>query len=81
VGYNKLIIFAGNYQQACDWAYEHGFRRRDAFMYPEDAYQLRGRRNAQAIIVGTFWDTRRPEMIEEMLQVAKYLNYKWVDEP
>jgi hypothetical protein len=42
---------------------------------------LRGRRNAQAIIVGTFWDTRRPEMIEEMLQVAKYLNYKWVDEP
>jgi hypothetical protein len=79
VPYNKLVIFAGNYQQAEQFARQHGFRRRDGFVYAWDAQILRGRRDVQAIVVGTFWDRSDYDNVNDMLEVAKVLNFQWVN--
>jgi hypothetical protein len=76
---DQLIIFAGSYRQAERYAWDHGIRDRRHFIWASEPYRIRGRRGNKAVITGTFWHDTKPEVIEDLMQMAKILDFHFVD--
>jgi hypothetical protein len=74
-----LIIFAGNYSQAEHYARGIGIRSHRQFIYAAEPQRIRGRRGSQAVITGTFWHDTKPHVIEELMQIAKVQDFRFID--
>jgi hypothetical protein len=74
-----LIIFAGNYRQAEDYARRIGIRSHRQFIWASEPFRIRGRRGNKAVITGTFWQDTKPDIIEGLMQIAKIQDFQFVD--
>ncbi len=76
----KLYILAGNKQEADNWAFEN-HRSRSDYYYVENETHIRGMRNIEYIIIGTFWDRPDAQQLHDMLRVIGATNYRRRDTP
>ncbi len=75
-GDQPILVFAGRYSQAEYWAHRVAkLPGRSAFRYVQDTQDLRGRRGARAVVVGTFW--ARPH-VHDLLDFAKLMDLTWL---
>jgi len=51
----RIIVLAGNYRQAAQWARENGISPHD-FIYPDREEKIMGLRGLNYVRVGTFWE-------------------------
>jgi len=75
-GDSPILVFAGRYSQAEYWARNVAqLPKRSAFRYVQDTQDLRGRRGARAVMVGTFW--ARP-YAHDLLDFATLMEVTWL---
>jgi hypothetical protein len=71
-----ILVFAGRYSQAEHWARNVArLPRSSAFRFVQSAQDLRGRRGAKAVMVGTFW--ARP-LAHDLLDFATLMEVTWL---
>lgn len=63
---NKIVVLAGNYKQALDWAHRANVRRAYIY-YPVDFQAVYGLRNFRYVVVGTFSNRVDAEEIMDMV--------------
>ena len=64
-----VLVFAGNYRQAQEYAREHGLER---WRYAADARSIYGLRNPDVRKVGTYYERRDFLEIEELIHRTQY---------
>ncbi len=75
-GDQPILVFAGRYSQAEYWARNVAMLpRSSAFRFVQDTQDLRGRRGAKAVMVGTFW--ARP-YAHDLLDFATLMEVTWL---